>query len=203
MALARALAPHPRVMLMDEPFSGLDVGLRGDIRDNTLALLKESGTATLFVTHDPEEAMLSADRIVLMRGGRLVQVGRPVDLYRHPVDPFAAGFFGRVNRFTGVVRAGQVATVLGPVSTRLPEGSAAQVLVRHEAVKLVPAAAPDAAAPRLRDLRTLGRATLLTLDCPDGTVVHARIPGTVELPPGGPVALTVDVERAYVFPADG
>ncbi len=72
IALARALAPRPKVMLMDEPFSGLDNRLRDGIRDDTLALLKEEGTAVLMVTHEPEEAMRMADRIVLMRDGQIV-----------------------------------------------------------------------------------------------------------------------------------
>jgi len=95
IALARALAPRPRVMLLDEPFSGLDSSLRNLIRDQTLHVLKESGAATLMVTHDPEEAMFMADRIALMRGGRLVQVGRPTELYFSPADAFVAGRPGR------------------------------------------------------------------------------------------------------------
>src|SRR3546814_18400103 len=81
VALARALAPGPGVVLLDEPFSGLDARLRGQVRDETLHVLKQNGAATMIVTHDPEEALFLADRIALMRDGRIVQVGRPVDLY--------------------------------------------------------------------------------------------------------------------------
>ena len=81
VALARALAPKPRIMLMDEPFSGLDNRLRDGIRDETLAVLKEEGTSVLLVTHEPEEAMRMADEIALMRDGKIVQRGAPYNIY--------------------------------------------------------------------------------------------------------------------------
>ncbi|MEP4638875.1 MAG: ABC transporter ATP-binding protein, partial [Yoonia sp.] len=90
IALARALAPSPRVMLMDEPFSGLDDRLRDDIRDETLEVLKEEGTAVLLVTHEPGEAMRMADEIALMRGGVVVQRGAPYNIYNAPADREAA-----------------------------------------------------------------------------------------------------------------
>ncbi|MFQ6017731.1 MAG: ABC transporter ATP-binding protein, partial [Kiloniellaceae bacterium] len=115
VALARALSPRPRVMLMDEPFSGLDTQLRNQVRDETLHILKQSGAATLMVTHDPEEAMFMADRIALMREGRLVQVGPPTDLYFAPKDAFVASFFGDMNRLECVVHEGRVATPFGAI----------------------------------------------------------------------------------------
>lgn len=92
VALARALAPSPRLMLLDEPFSSLDARLRDRIRDDTLHVLKKVGAATLLVTHDPEEAMFMADRIALMRDGRIVQTGTPRELYCAPQDPFVVTF---------------------------------------------------------------------------------------------------------------
>ena len=97
VALARALAPRPPILLMDEPFSSLDNRLRDGIRDQTLDILKEEGTAVLLVTHEPEEAMRMADRIVLMRDGRIVQQGAPYAIYNGPVDREAAMFFSDVN----------------------------------------------------------------------------------------------------------
>ena len=93
VALARALAPRPAILLMDEPFSGLDNRLRDGIRDDTLSVLKEEGAAVLLVTHEPDEAMRMADQIALMRAGRIVQQGAPYAIYNHPVDRAAAGFF--------------------------------------------------------------------------------------------------------------
>ena len=104
MALARALAPQPPILLMDEPFSGLDNRLRDGIRDETLDILKEEGTAVLLVTHEPEEAMRMADRIALMRDGRIVQEGAPYTIYNNPVDREAAQFFSDINVIHGVVR---------------------------------------------------------------------------------------------------
>ena len=86
IALARALAPSPQVLLMDEPFSGLDNRLRDEVRDSTLALLKDEGTAVLLVTHEPEEAMRMADQIALMRDGQIIQVGAPYNIYNAPID---------------------------------------------------------------------------------------------------------------------
>ncbi len=105
-ALARAIAPRPGVLLMDEPFSGLDRRLRDSVREETLAVLNESGATSLIVTHDPEEAMRMADRIALMHEGRLVQVGTPEDLFLRPQTLFAARFFSDINELDAVVRDG-------------------------------------------------------------------------------------------------
>src|SRR5690606_17419824 len=93
VALARAIAPRPAVILMDEPFSGLDRRLRAAVRSDTLAILREARATCLIVTHDPEEAMRMADRIVLMRAGQIIEMGDPAELYRSPKTLFAARFF--------------------------------------------------------------------------------------------------------------
>ena len=110
VALARALAPGPKVMLMDEPFSGLDFRLRDQVGEETLALMRQLGAATLMVTHDSDEAMRLADRVALMNHGRIVQQGTPADLYHHPVDTFTATFFSEINRIEGVVKGKSVET---------------------------------------------------------------------------------------------
>ena len=133
VALARAIVPRPQVMLMDEPFSGLDQRLRDSVRAETLALLKETRATAMIVTHDPVEAMGLADRILLMRQGRLVQQGSPAELYNHPVDAAAARFFSDFNEIIGPVRRGGAETPLGsfPVSG-LADGSRALVLLRPQ-----------------------------------------------------------------------
>ena len=98
VALARALAPRPQVVLLDEAFASLDARLREQVRDDTLHVLQTAGIPAMIVTHDAEEAMFLADRIALMRGGRVVQLGRPEELYLAPADPFVATFLGEVNR---------------------------------------------------------------------------------------------------------
>ena len=138
VALARALAPDPKLLLLDEPFSGLDTNMRGQIREETLSVLKYSGVATVMVTHDPEEAMFMADRIkILGANGQMIQSGRPHEIYFHPQHRFVAKMFGLINRFESVVDGGCVNIPIGRVQAReLPEGQQVEVLVRPEGVTL-------------------------------------------------------------------
>ena len=123
VALARALAPRPQALLLDEAFASLDARLRDQVRDDTLHVLQTSGIPALVVTHDAEEAMFMADRIALMREGRVVQVGTPEQLYLHPCEPFVATFLGEVNRMPALVRDGRAETAIGAVPARdLPDG---------------------------------------------------------------------------------
>ena len=116
VALARALAPRPGVVLMDEPFSGLDARLKDSVRADTLRILRETRATALIVTHDADEAMRLGDRVALLRDGRLVQSGTTRELFRAPVDLFTAGFFSDLNLFDGIAGSGDVETRLG----RLP-----------------------------------------------------------------------------------
>ena len=138
VALARALAPEPKVLLLDEPFSDLDTNMRGHIREETLNVLKASGVATVMVTHDPEEAMFMADRIkILGNNGRILQAGRPHDIYYHPQHEFVAKLFGLMNRFESVVENGCVEIPIGKISAKdLSDGRKVEVLVRPEGVTL-------------------------------------------------------------------
>ena len=131
VALARALAPRPAVLLMDEPFSGLDSRLKDTVRAETLAILRESRATAIVVTHDAEEAMRIGDRVALLRGGRLVQEGRAEELYLRPADLFVAGFFSELNVFPARVLGGAADTPVGQVpSGKLPNGAAVVVAVR-------------------------------------------------------------------------
>ncbi len=113
VALARALAPRPSVMLMDEPFSGLDTRLKDSIRAETLSILRETRATTIVVTHDAEEAMRMGDRIALLYEGQIVQVGTADEIYHAPKDLFVASFFAEMNVFDGVVNDQKVQTPLG------------------------------------------------------------------------------------------
>jgi iron(III) transport system ATP-binding protein len=208
VALARALAPNPAVLLLDEPFSGLDARLREQVRDETLHVLKRTGAATMLVTHDPEEAMFLADRIALMRAGKMVQLGSPVDLYNRPADGFAASFFGEVNRIDGIVRQGAVDTPVGRIPTDLPEGAPARVMIRPEALHLAPlngsASATVPTIARVMASRLLGRTSLVHLSIPNGQGcchLHSRMPGQFLPPEESHVAITLDTRQAFVFPA--
>jgi iron(III) transport system ATP-binding protein len=209
VALARALAPRPPVMLLDEPFSGLDQALRHQIRDQTLHILKQSGAATLMVTHDPEEAMFMADKVALMREGKIVQFGQPSDLYLSPRDAFVASFFGEVNRLPGVVLEGRVQTPFGWVRAEgHAEGAQVEVLIRPEALILRPIGPGCRAGERPAHVlasRMLGRSSMIHLSVHgahgDHLHLHARIPGR-HLPAEDEVmAVELDRSQAFVFPA--
>ncbi|MCW2246695.1 iron(III) transport system ATP-binding protein [Azospirillum fermentarium] len=208
VALARALAPKPAVLLLDEPFSGLDARLREQIRDETLHVLKKNGAATMLVTHDPEEAMFLADRIILMQEGRVVQMGCPVDLYTRPVSAYAAAFFGEANRVTGTVRGGRVDTPVGSVSAEgLSDGTEAEVLIRPEALRLAPLAASAGAdvpnLARVMTARLLGRSSLIHLSLADGrggaVHLHSRMPGQFLPPEESYVSVAPDWGQVFVF----
>lgn len=208
VALARAMAPRPSVLLLDEPFSGLDTRLRESVRDETLHVLKRSGAATMIVTHDPEEAMFLADRIALLRDGRLVQVGSPTALYTKPVDAFAASFFGEVNQLTGFVRQGRVDTPVGCLTVpHLDEGAAVDVLIRPEALRLTMAADGDMIGvpnlARVEASRLLGRTSLVHLCVSDRDGrphhLHARAPGHFLPEDGSHVSVTLEPRQAFVF----
>lgn len=138
VALARALAPSPSVLLMDEPFNGLDKRLRDKVSSDTLKLLRNSGTTCIIVTHDPEEAMQVSDRIALMRLGRIIQIGKPDEIYMNPTSPFAASFFSEINEIQGVVSNGVVKTPFGPIAADgLTEGDEAWIGIRPHDLEVV------------------------------------------------------------------
>ncbi len=131
VALARALAPRPGILLMDEPFSGLDARMRDKIREQTIELLRDTRSTVVIVTHDPEEALRVSDKIALMRDGHVIQAGTCHDLYYKPETRFAAEFFTELNKFYGSVRSGKIATPFGEIQAdQLAEGQAGVVCVR-------------------------------------------------------------------------
>ena len=139
VALARALAIEPRVLLLDEPLSALDAKVRLQLREQIRTLQQRLGTTTLFVTHDQEEALSMADRVGVMREGRLEQIAAPDELYTDPATAFVAEFVGVMNRIPGELRAGGQVTALGgtlQVRGHRPEETAVDVLVRPEGLRL-------------------------------------------------------------------
>lgn len=132
VALARALAPRPRVLLFDEPFSNLDTGLRGRVRADVAALMREVGMTSIFVTHDQEESFVVGDRVAVMRDGRIVQVGQPAEVYQYPASPWVAKFLGEANLLNGVAANGHASTLVGDVSLVEPTKGPCRVVVRPE-----------------------------------------------------------------------
>ena len=213
VALARALAPRPRVMLMDEPFSGLDNRLRDGIRDRTLDLLKEEGAAVLLVTHEPDEAMRMADEIALMRAGRIVQKGAPYNVYNAPVDKAAAAFFSDINVIRGVSRGALTETPFGAFLTPgHKDGAEVEIVIRPQHLRIDfdragkgPLPTPeDGTAARGTVLRSryLGRESLVDFAMDfEGAKLTASVPG-VFLPKAGSVLwLMIRRDRCFVFGA--
>ena len=142
VALARALAPEPAVILLDEPFSNLDAALRAGTRQEVRRILERSGATTLLVTHDQEEAMTFADRLVVMRAGRLEQEGRPEETYLAPRTAFVAGFLGSTNLLRGEADGVAVSTRLGPVPLAREVRGQVLVSLRPEDLRLDPLGTP-------------------------------------------------------------
>jgi iron(III) transport system ATP-binding protein len=202
VALARALVPRPSVILMDEPFSGLDVQLRESMQEEALALLRETRATCIMVTHHPEEAMRLGDRIAVMRAGRMVQVGRAEDLYRDPEDLFVARLFSEINEIPWIVEGGALRTPVGTFSVpELNEGDAAVLCVRQRGIRL---AAPGSGQPgRVLHVRFLGDAVLIELAV-EGfeRPLKAMVPESAVRARGADVSVIVDPLRVLVFPAD-
>lgn len=202
-ALARAIAPRPSVLLMDEPFSGLDKRLRESVREETLSILRDTRVTTILVTHDPEEAMQVADRIVLMRRGKVVQAGAAEDLYSRPIDLAAARFFCNMNEIEGIVESGHAVTTLGRFdSGDIANGAAIVAAIRPQGVELV--ASGSGVPGRVASRHFLGEVDHLEiavegLDQP----LIARIRSRTFAPIGLEVGIEIDPEDVLVFAKTG
>jgi iron(III) transport system ATP-binding protein len=212
VALARAIAPKPRVMLMDEPFSGLDDRLRDDIRDETLEVLKDEGSAVLLVTHEPGEAMRMADEIALMRHGQIVQRGAPYNIYNAPKDIQAAAFFSDINVIEGEVQGALTKTPFGQfLAPGVPDGTKVDIVIRPQHLKIDfdrhgrgPNPTPSEGAPArgvVRRARFMGAGSLVEFAMDyDGSVLKAQIPSVFLPKPGTPLWLMIRRDRCFVFP---
>jgi len=203
VALARALAIEPRVLLLDEPLSALDAKVRVQLREQIRALQQRLGTTTLFVTHDQEEALSMADRVGVMRAGRLEQVATPTELYSRPATAFVAEFVGTMNRVPGELSAGGTVAVLGggvPVAdARDAVPGPVDVLVRPEQLSL----AAGAGGNGIVTSRTfLGPVTRLTVLLDGDTEVRVDVPSSqaATLEAGGAVQVTLPAVPVLVTP---
>ena len=194
VALARALAPRPRAILLDEPFSGLDAGLRAELRDATLTTLAETHTTTLFVTHDAEDALQAADRLVILKAGRVLQEAAPREAYDRPASLDVAAALGPVNIFKGVVNGGVIVTPFGQVqAAHLTSGAAANAVVRAEALRLSPGGSA-----RVVGLRPHGAHDLVRVES-QGLTWRALSPARSPL--GDTVSVEIQPSGAFVFSA--
>jgi len=143
VALARALIIEPRALLLDEALTALDAKLRDTLRVEINALLRRLGITTVYVTHDQSEAMSLGDRIIVMEGGRVAQVGTPYDIYHSPATRFVADFIGTMNRITGAVKDGHFVCDAGRIADPALRADCTEIFFRPEAVAI---AAPGEAA---------------------------------------------------------
>ncbi len=180
IALARSLAPEPEILLLDEPFSNLDVDLRVEMREEVRRILKEAGVTGISVTHDQEEAMSISDRVAVMNEGSIEQIGRPEEVFQHPKSRFVAGFLGHASFLSGYVSGDLVETSLGPVGRDRIHGLATEydhtridVLVRPDDVFVRPTENEDDADGHVTYRRYLGPTVLYRVELENGDVVEA------------------------------
>jgi putative spermidine/putrescine transport system ATP-binding protein len=203
VALARALAIEPQVLLLDEPLSALDAKVRAQLRDQIRRIQLEVGITTLFVTHDQEEALAIADRVGVMRNGRLEQLAPPTEVYARPATAFVAEFVGLTNKLAGTV-SGSTVTVRGRdlplVDSATPPGPVT-ALVRPEAVSLASGAPAEAGLLTGTVIATtfLGATSRVTVDLGDTTIM-AQLPtaDAAELTAGSRVTLSIRPDPVLV-----
>jgi iron(III) transport system ATP-binding protein len=193
IALARALASDPDVVLLDEPFAALDASLRETLRQEVRRILKAAGTSALLVTHDQAEALSLADTVAVMRGGRVLQVGTPEEIYERPQSRWVAEFLGEADVLPGSASGGVVECELGRFSVHRGLDGAVDVVVRPESIAIgrEPTHGTYAEA-RVVDRAFYGHDQLVTLELAGGTRVRSRRLGFPAWHPGDSVRVWVD-----------
>ena len=199
VGLARALAIEPRVLLLDEPMTGLDAKLKTRLQEEIGSLLEEIDVTSLYVTHDQAEAMVMCDRIAVMNDGRVEQVGTPAEIYERPANSFVADFVGTSNRLTATVENGTLdlghAAVEAP--TGAPEGDVT-VVARPEAFTLN--GGPVEAT--IEERFYLGEHVRATARTPDDRELTLRF-DPERAPEGREVTLSLDTDRVHLLPGQG
>ena len=204
VAIGRAIVRGPEVFLFDEPLSNLDAELRVEMRVEIARLHREIGATMIYVTHDQVEAMTLADKIVVLRAGRIEQVGKPLDLYNNPDNRFVAGFIGSpaMNFVSGVAEAGSVAAKgLGQVLTSvgLPaKGAEVTVGLRPQHLRIA-----EGATHRVELTEALGGVSYVHLTAPSGEKLIIERHDQVSLDPGAMVGVSFDARDAMLFDKDG
>ncbi|MES3517974.1 MAG: ATP-binding cassette domain-containing protein [Natronomonas sp.] len=197
VALARSLAPEPDVLLLDEPLSNLDVGLRVEMREAVRSILGDVGVTAVWVTHDQEEALSIGDRVGVMSDGELRQVGSPDDVFLRPASRTVADFLGEASFLTGEIRGGTAETPIGPIDTdRLlgPTAGSVDILLRPDDIELEPtdSAAADG---RIVYRRFNGPTVSYRIELSDGTQLGCTRPHDRILDYGTPVSIEVVAEH--------
>ena len=206
VALARAIISQPDFLLLDEPFSSLDLSLKEEIRDDTLHLLQKSNVTVLIVTHDPFEAMFISNKIYIMKkGGEIVQSGTPKNLYNKPVNSYVAGFFGETNKFLGVVRNSHVETPIGNIKTPdNMENKNVEIHVRPQAIKLHQEQTPvNGFKGTVMASRLMGSYSFVHISVLDKNNevihIHSHMPPSFSPEQSSAVGIEVDIKQTFVF----
>jgi putative spermidine/putrescine transport system ATP-binding protein len=205
VALARALAIEPRVLLLDEPLSALDAKVRLQLREQIRTLQQRLGTTTMFVTHDQEEALSMADRVGVMKDGKLEQIATPGELYSTPATAFVAEFVGTMNRLPGDYQGHDEVSVLGtvvPVHGERPAGLTGQVdvLVRPEGLAIEAVTGGNGIVTDRTFLGSLTRLTVL-LSGDIAVKVDKTSTAAVALVPGTSVQISVPGDESVLIAA--
>ncbi len=202
-ALARAMAPEPQVLLMDEPFASVDIVLRRRLRRECRMILRERGTTTILVTHDPDEALDIADRIAVMEAGAIIQFGTPQELYNAPAAPSVGEIFGGAQIVRARVKSGLYESPFGRwlgtclVGEGAPEGAEVDLLVQARALRLE----LDREGVRVRDVHPLGARSRVLLQHPGGAELTAEVPQSAgdHIRPGARYRVTPDADSVRAF----
>ncbi|MCI0548885.1 MAG: ABC transporter ATP-binding protein [Candidatus Rokubacteria bacterium] len=202
VAVARALAPAPALMLLDEPFSNLDADLRSQMREEVEKLLRNTGTTAIFVTHDQEEAFTLADRVGVLHRGRIEQLAAPEHIYHHPASQFVAEFVGAADFLPGTVTSEGIVTELGMFGNaqKLDPGARVEVMIRPDDITFVPHRDGSGVIVR-RYFR--GSETLYCILLPSGHRVHSSQPSASMLATGTRVRAEAHVLHVVAFPRSG
>ena len=198
VAIARAIAPRPSLVLLDEPFSNLDVEMRGQVRAEVLDLLRAAGVTVILVTHDQDEAFVVADTIAVMNQGRIHQVGTAEQMYYQPATRFVAQFVGVANFLKAETRGGRLETALGAFEAPPSANAHAQVLLRPEQIEV----AGDGAAATVIDREFHGHDWLYVMKVGQGEELRLIAAGAEPLAVGDSVRLRATVHSAPSFPVD-
>ncbi len=181
VALARALAASPLVVLLDEPFSNLDAALRKSMREEVRAIVRQANAAAIFVTHDQEEAMSLADEVAVMQSGKILQLGKPDDLYRYPNSRHIASFLGEANFLDGEAKGTIVETCLGTLTLSEAHQGRVTVMIRPETLTLTPDANGSAV---VTDSRYFGQYRTIKLQHDTGVHLEAKVWAQHDFVPG-------------------
>jgi iron(III) transport system ATP-binding protein len=203
VALARSLAPSPRVMLLDEPFSNLDTGLREELRGETRRILTECNTTTILVTHEQEEAFSLSDRVGVLNRGCLQQVGTPPEVYHRPATRFVADFVGKADFIPGVVGAQGLQTILGTFTIPCAGwecGHPVDLMIRPDVVDFT---VDPAGAVVVSGLRFVGASVLYELTLSDGRKIHSLQSSSRMVEPGTRVNIQIDATQLMAFSPNG